>query len=167
MKIALELLDPTQGHPIQVWRFEGRPVVRIGRADGSDVHVVDPRVSRLHAELHHDGWNWRLISRGRNAVLVDGAAVDEHRLVQGSTFRLCSGGPVFRFQEEMAPEGGTTIDGSDLRLLELLTIDEGKKEEEVRQITSGPLFRRLKERADELRQRRVAAEASGDPGGAH
>jgi hypothetical protein len=43
----------------------------------------------------------------------------------------------------------------------MMQIDERKKEQEVREITSGVLFQRLKQRAEELRRRRDAADKQG------
>ncbi len=156
-KIALDLLDSAQGHPVQTWKFDGEVILRIGRADDVQVTIVDPRVSRLHAELELRPLGWILLSRGRNGVLVDGAPVMEHLLHDKQTFQLGPSGPVLRFRENLQPiVNTTTIDGSDNSLFERLQIDLGKKNEEVKEITSGLLFKQLKERADAMRRKNQA-----------
>ncbi len=158
-KIALDLLDSAQGHPLQTWRFEKQSLVRIGRSDDNDVTIVDPRVSRLHAELQFGETGWQLISRGRNGVLVDGLPITERALPDKKTFQLGSGGPVIRFRENHQPAPTmATLDGIDNSMLEMLQIDQRKKEEEVREITGGQLFQQLKQRADEMRRKQRASD---------
>lgn len=159
MKVTLDLLDSAQGHPIQTWRFEDRPVLSIGRSDDSDVMLADPRVSRVHAELQFGQAGWRLISKGRNGVLVNGMQIEEQPLKDKTTFQLGSSGPVLRFREDhQSMQNMATLDGIDTSIFEMLQIDEQKKEEEVRAITGGQLFQQLKQRADALRRKHQAGE---------
>ncbi len=162
-KIALELLDSAQGHPVQTWRFEGEAIIRIGRADENDVTIVDPRVSRLHAELELRADGWLLISRGRNGILVDGTAVSEQKLNDGRTFQLGPNGPMLRFCHHVQPAHNvTTIDGIDPSIFDGLNIDHRKKDEEVQEIIGGSLFQQLKLRADELRRKNQVSESRRD-----
>lgn len=157
--IAVDLLDSAQGHVIQTWRLTGRSIVRIGRSDDNDVTIADLRVSRLHAELQFSQSGWRLISKGRNGVLVDGLPVTEQSLTDKKNFQLGSSGPVLRFHENHLPaQNLATLDGIDDSMLAMLQIDQHKKEEEVREITSGQLFQQLKQRADEMRRKRQTAD---------
>jgi pSer/pThr/pTyr-binding forkhead associated (FHA) protein len=163
-KIALDLLDSGQGHPMQTWRFEGKSVVRIGRSDENDVTIVDPRVSRLHAELQLGQSGWQLVSMGRNGVLVDGLPITQVGLSDKKTFQLGSSGPLLRFRENhLSAQNTATLDEIDTSMLEILQIDQRRKDEEVREITSGQLFQQLKQRADVLRRSRPTA---GDDGNA-
>ncbi|HEU0067721.1 MAG TPA: FHA domain-containing protein, partial [Nitrospiraceae bacterium] len=140
MKVALDLLDSAQGHPIQTWRFEGRSALSIGRGEDSDVMLADPRVSRLHAELEFGHNGWRLISKGRNGVLIDGLQIVEQSLKDKTTFQLGSAGPLLRFREDHpALQNMATLDGIDTSIFAMLQIDEQRKEEEVRAITGAPL----------------------------
>jgi hypothetical protein len=47
-------------------------------------------------------------------------------------------------------------------MLEMLQIDHRKKEEEVREITNGPLFQQLKRQADQLRRAHQTGEDDRD-----
>jgi pSer/pThr/pTyr-binding forkhead associated (FHA) protein len=161
VKVTLDLLDSAQGHPVQTWRFEGRSALSIGRGDDSDVVLADPRVSRLHAELQFTGDGWRLISKGRNGVLVNGVQIDEQSLQDKTTFQLGSSGPLLRFREDhQGSQNMATLDGIDTSIFAMLQIDEQKKEEEVRAITSGKLFQQLKQRADALRRKHQSGEGA-------
>ncbi len=153
--VAVDLLDSAQGHPVQTWKFESEALLRIGRADDCHVVIADPRVSRLHAELEFRPEGWKLISRGRHGVYVDGVLVEEFNLADRRTFQLASGGPLLRFRTNtpsQAANNMTTIDGSDPSIFEALQIDLRKREEEVQQITNSELFHKLRKRADSMRR---------------
>jgi pSer/pThr/pTyr-binding forkhead associated (FHA) protein len=162
--VALDLLDSAQGHAVQTWRFEGQSIIRIGRSDENDVTIADPRVSRLHAELRIEESGWTLTSLGRNGVLVDGLLITQQQISDRKSFQLGSGGPLIRFREDHRPaENIATLDVFDTSMLEMLQIDRHKKDEEVYEITSGPLFQQLKQRAGHLRRRHQAADGqTGD-----
>lgn len=153
--IELDLLDSAQGHPIQSWRFEGRTMLVVGRADETDVRIVDPRVSRNHVELHYAPQEWSLVSKGRNGVLVDGQPVQTVPLVDRMLFQLGAGGPTMRVRldEVVSATSSATLDNVDASMLQMLQIDHRKRDEEVRGITEGALFKQLKQRAGELRRR--------------
>jgi pSer/pThr/pTyr-binding forkhead associated (FHA) protein len=157
--VAIDLLDSAQGHPVQTWKFESEALIRIGRADESDVKIADPRVSRLHAELEFRPEGWKLISRGRHGVYVDGVLIEELTLADKRTFQLASGGPLLRFRTNTPSQANnnmTTIDGSDPSIFEALQIDLRKREEEVQQITNSELFHTLRKRADLMRRKNQA-----------
>jgi len=128
--------------------------VVIGRADETDVRIVDPRVSRVHAELHYSPEGWILVSRGRNGVLMDGVQVTDVQLNDRVPFQLGPGGPQLRFRVNgLSSASSATLDNVDTSLLKMLQIDQQKRDEEVRGITEGALFQQLKKRAGELRKR--------------
>ncbi|MFO0913460.1 MAG: FHA domain-containing protein [Pirellulales bacterium] len=152
--VELDLLDSAQGHPVQSWRFVGRTLVVIGRAEENDVRIVDPRVSRVHAELHYSPAGWILVSRGRNGVVMDGVQVTNVPLSDRLPFQLGPGGPQMRFRlNGLSSAGSATLDNLDTSMLKMVQIDLQKRDEEVRGITEGALFQQLKQRAGELRKR--------------
>jgi len=153
--VALDLLDSAQGHPVQTWKFESEALIRIGRADDNHVVIADPRVSRLHAELEFRPEGWKLISRGRHGVYVDGVLIEEIVLADRRAFQLASAGPILRFRTNTPVQQNNmqTIDGSDPSIFEALQIDLRKREEEVQQITGSNLFNQLKKRAEEMRRK--------------
>jgi diguanylate cyclase (GGDEF)-like protein len=64
----------------------------IGRAQQSDVHVVDDGISRRHAEIIHDD-NGRLVIRdlnSTNGTFCNGARVVEHELQDGDKIQIGS-----------------------------------------------------------------------------
>lgn len=152
--VAVDLLDSAQGHPVQTWKFESEALIRIGRAEESDVKIADPRVSRLHAELEFRPEGWKLLSRGRHGVYMDGILIEEMTLSDNRTFQLASGGPLLRFRTNTpTQQNQATIDGSDPSIFEALQVDLRKREEEVQQITGSELFHQLKKRADQMRRK--------------
>ncbi|HEV8694326.1 MAG TPA: FHA domain-containing protein [Lysobacter sp.] len=63
--------------------------LRIGREPGCDLVIEHPSVSRAHAELYHDGTNWRLRDLGsKNGTFVDGIAISDHPLPRSCWLRL-------------------------------------------------------------------------------
>lgn len=156
---SLRLLDAASGRPVQVWNFANQALVRIGRLDENDVVVVDPHVSRLHAELHYQDGGWQLKSLGRNGVVIDDQRVESVAAREGLVFRLGIRGPTLSFSESGASavdesEAGRSTYQFDMGAVELLGIDQGKTEEQVRQIMQESDFERLLEQARALRARR-------------
>ncbi len=83
------------------WTVDRSPA-RIGRASSSPVHVLDPSVSREHAELAFEGGRWLLRDLGsRNGSRVNGRPADQPvPLTPGDTIevghvalRIAGGGP--------------------------------------------------------------------------
>lgn len=64
-----------------------RPItrrVRVGRAEGNDLIVADPRVSRQHAVIEQDGQGWVVIDlNSTNGTWVNGARVQRSPLRAG------------------------------------------------------------------------------------
>jgi len=72
------------------------PVV-IGRLDGCDVTVDDPKVSRRHAEVRRDMEVFRVVDLdSTNGTEVNGKAVHDHVLADGDEVRV--GDSVLRFE---------------------------------------------------------------------
>ncbi|ACY14302.1 sigma 54-interacting transcriptional regulator [Haliangium ochraceum] len=70
------------------WRSQGR-TCSIGSAEGCDLVLRDPTVSRLHCELSVDDERVRIRDTGsRNGTLVDGVRVVDAFLRGGSVLRL-------------------------------------------------------------------------------
>lgn len=141
------------------WTFDKIAVVRIGRLEGQEVVVMDPQVSRQHAELHYLDGGWQLKSLGRNGVLVDDLRIEEAPARHGMVFRLGPQGPMLSFAE-VAKDAGSDSEASrmtcqiDSSLFEQLDIDRNKTDEQVRQITEDGSFQQLLDRARALRKKR-------------
>ena len=151
----MSLLDPVKGHPLQTWEFDGRPVIRIGRADDNDIVVIDPLVSRVHAELVADATgHWQLVSVGRNGTWVDGEPVSEPRSIgPGMVVQLGSNGPWMEFREGRRElrGGETLLPVSDMSMLQ---IDEELIKTEVSKIAEGEDFEDLRRQAQQFKRSR-------------
>lgn len=111
--VCLHLINPDTGHPIQTWQFETQSSVRIGRAEGNDVVISDPSVSRFHAELQFNGKEWELANLGKNGTLVFGRAITRSRIDEQTLFGLGTAGPLLRFQRsDVAFDSLNTCSGS-------------------------------------------------------
>jgi pSer/pThr/pTyr-binding forkhead associated (FHA) protein len=146
--VVLHLLDSAQGHVLHSWRVSDRSPITVGRNDDNDVVIADPHVSRLHVTLVFQDGGWNLISLGRHGTLIGDRAVSESRLVDGLVFRLGANGPMLRF-DASANSGhrSETLDSIDPDMLNMLDIDQARKEQEVEQITDNELFRQLLEQS--------------------
>jgi pSer/pThr/pTyr-binding forkhead associated (FHA) protein len=159
----VNLLDPVKGHPLQTWEFDGRSVIRIGRADDNDVIVIDPLVSRVHAELVSDeSGHWRIVSVGRNGTWVDGEQVSEPRPIgHGMVVQLGSSGPWMEIRKgRREPRGGETL--SPMNDLSLPQIDEDLMQAEVSRIADAESFEDLRKQAQELKQARAETKLVSD-----
>jgi pSer/pThr/pTyr-binding forkhead associated (FHA) protein len=96
--VSLHLVNPDTGRPIQTWLFEAQKSVRIGRAEGNDVVISDPSVSRFHAELQFNGVEWELVNLGKNGTLISSHSISRVKIDQQTLFRLGTGGPLLRFE---------------------------------------------------------------------
>jgi pSer/pThr/pTyr-binding forkhead associated (FHA) protein len=99
-----------RGEPFLVYRDTGgRQVIRglgdagatvaVGRGESADLHLDDPEVSSLHAELERIGGDWVLVDDGlsRNGSFVNGERVSgRRRLRDGDAVRFGNTLAVFR-----------------------------------------------------------------------
>src|SRR5829696_3931824 len=68
-----------------------RGTVRVGTADGNDLRLTDPTVSRVHATLSLDAGQLRIKDMGStNGTFVDGVRVRDANVAAGSLLRLGS-----------------------------------------------------------------------------
>lgn len=140
-----------------MWTFSD-PIpdcISIGRDASASVALSDPYVSRIHAELIWDGSSWKLWSRGRNGVYVDGRGVDNYPLTHGTRFRLSSVGPTFRFDQQSAAVGQHTLT-IDPTVMQFLSLNQTQVVEQANEIAETNYFRQLQEKARLLRQQRTA-----------
>jgi pSer/pThr/pTyr-binding forkhead associated (FHA) protein len=157
---VVHLLDSTQGHSLQTWRFLGRNLITIGRSDENDIALADPHVSRAHARLVYEEGVWTLSSTGRHGTLVDDRLVSEYTMRHGTIFRLGAAGPTLRFDTQFSEtRRSETMDNIDFDMLDILEIDEIRKQQEVDQIIENSLFQQLQ---GESRRRRATEESSGN-----
>lgn len=153
-EVAVHLLDPALGRPLQSWKFAGRESITIGRAEEREVPMSDPYVSRLHAELRHADGRWVLLAHGRHGVLVQNEPVQEMFVAGDVTFRLGTGGPTLRFQPAAGEDANHHTLCYDAAPLEMFMLDETKLARDVGEIAQADYFQNLQQRAKELRRRR-------------
>ncbi len=152
-RCILHLLDSAQGHPVQTWKFSDCAKITIGRAPECDIGIVDPQVSRLHAELVYQNFVWKLISLGRNGTIVDGERIDQLELIDHTVFQLGGTGPTFKFGFGAATVSNlATLDQFDPDTLNFLAVDEQGKAESVREIADGDSFKALQEQSRRLKE---------------
>ena len=86
--MAAPRLEVSDQHGRRVVRVDKDPFT-IGRRIGSDLHLTNADVSRVHAEITAVDGGFRLCDRGsRHGVFVNGEAVAERRLAHGDRVRL-------------------------------------------------------------------------------
>ncbi|MDX2254556.1 MAG: FHA domain-containing protein [Pseudanabaenaceae cyanobacterium bins.39] len=91
--ITLNLLHPIEALPIQTWKFESEPVIRIGRSGDNDVILYSSVVSRYHVELHRHPTHWEVINLGANGTYINDVQIDKETVQNGLTIRLAATGP--------------------------------------------------------------------------
>jgi adenylate cyclase len=106
------------------WKYELTPrvVCTIGRAPDNSVVLNDPRVSRHHAHVRHDGGYvivdghlaGETIRRSSNKVLVNGSPVEERALKGGELIAV--GGSVLRFEQSADDSTAPPVRYDDQRL---------------------------------------------------
>ncbi len=105
--ITLNLLHPVEATPIQTWKFESEPVIRIGRSGDNDVILYSSVVSRYHVELHRHPLHWEIINIGANGIYLNDQQIDKERIQNGMTIRLATTGPKLQIlldgSESMTP----------------------------------------------------------------
>jgi len=61
--------------PAVLYRFD-KEAIALGRSPDSDIVIVDPGISRFHAEIRREGQRWTITDRGsQNGTLVNGRPV--------------------------------------------------------------------------------------------
>ncbi|PZU94052.1 MAG: hypothetical protein DCE90_15595 [Pseudanabaena sp.] len=91
--ITLNLLHPIEAKPIQTWKFDSEPVIRIGRSGDNDIILYSSVVSRYHVEIHRHSLNWEIVNIGANGTYIDEHQIDKEPLQNGMTIRLAATGP--------------------------------------------------------------------------
>lgn len=143
---VIHLLDSTQGHPLQTWRFKNQELITIGRGEGNDVVLADQHVSRAHATIAYENEEWRIVSIGRHGTVINDRLISEARLTHQTLFRLGVEGPLLRFDTGLSsPTRTETLDNVTFDMLSMLEVDEDRKRAEVEQIVGDRLFQELKE----------------------
>lgn len=152
---TLHLLDSATGRPSHSWKFDNRPLIRIGRSEGNDIIVPDIAVSRFHVELHYRGTHWEVVNLGRNGLFIGGRSVSETAIEDQTSFRLGPAGPRFRLDTAEAEfDGMNTLMGSaPLRGPVTIAIDEAQKNQQVKEIAESEYFQQLKLASSSLRRR--------------
>ena len=151
-KSSVHLLDSSTGQPIQVWRFEDRSLIRIGRSEENQIVITDPSVSRFHAELQYQDGYWEVVNLGRNGILVGGRSVSRERIMDRTKFRLGSSGPLLRFDMSEAEfDGMNTITGGSLLPSPAIMIDTAQKDQQVQEIAESEYFQQLQKISQKLR----------------
>jgi ABC transport system ATP-binding/permease protein len=78
----------------------------VGRDEGADVRLDDPRVSRRQAEFRVEGDHWLVEDlRSRNGTYIDGRRIDRQVITQAVSLRLANpiNGPVIEAVPEVIP----------------------------------------------------------------
>ena len=151
--VSLHLVNPDTGHPIQTWLFETQRSVRIGRAEGNDLVISDPSVSRFHAELQFNGTEWELVNLGRNGTLISSHSISRVRIDEPTLFRLGTGGPLLRFEHSNVAFGSLNTITGTAAPSQSIQIDENQKESQVRAIVESEYFQHLQGISSKLRKR--------------
>lgn len=162
--VCLQLLDSSQGKPIQTWRFSDQTEITIGREDARDIVISDPHVSRHHVTLFAGDDTWMLVSCGRHGTLIDNRMVVEAPLRPGIVFRLGPSGPMIRFDVgEPKPSGSMTMDQIDVDALAMFELDQERSRQEADKIASGALFDELLQESQRLKTARNSGNPTSTP----
>lgn len=154
-RVVLELLDPSQTHPLQSWTFANQDRILIGRSPENDVIVSDPYVSRSHAYLQFEQSQWRLIAISSKQIVHDGHRQADAVIADQAVFRLGASGCFMRFCEGVAPvANSTTTLTFDSSVMPIFHLDEAKMHREADEIAGSDYFQHLKQRAAALRNQR-------------
>nr|WP_242018438.1 FHA domain-containing protein [Pseudanabaena sp. FACHB-1998] len=101
------MLHPVEAIPIQTWKFESEPVIKIGRSGDNDVILYSSVVSRYHVELHRHSLYWEIVNIGANGTYIEEQQIDKTRVQSGVTIRLATTGPKLQIlldgSESMTP----------------------------------------------------------------
>ena len=156
-EVTIQLLDPAMFRPVKSWKFSGQETITIGRSEDQDVELVDPYVSRNHANLQFRDDRWLLISLGRNGVLVANQMVTDYPVGDDVRFRLGTQGPWLRFSTAAEREEALSTVLIDTLPAPEFRVDERRVQSEVGEIASGEYFQELQQRAKRMRRQRDEA----------
>lgn len=105
--IILTLIDPQRQTVLKEWQFQQETIVQIGRAQDNQI-VLDESyvrqellslISRRHVTLQQiNSQTWQLTSQGSNGTFINGNAVQQSTLTDGTQFQLARGGAIFKVQ---------------------------------------------------------------------
>ncbi len=96
-QIRVRLLDPTDdGAPTQ-WTFNKGDTITVGREPSNTVVIMNPRVSRKHAEISFDGAVWQYANRGSGGSLKEGNKTEGFNIAQDDIVQLAIAGPRLQF----------------------------------------------------------------------
>lgn len=155
--IVLELLDSASGVPLQTWSFTEQRRILIGRAEESDVLIVNPYVSRAHAYLDWDNDGWSVVAISSQQLAIGGQRHQSIRLNDGIVFRLGAHGCDLKFTELKTPANEFNYAGTlmfDPDMCPLLHLDKDQLQREVEQITNDSYFQNLSQAVKKLRRGR-------------
>ncbi len=98
--ITLTLLEAQNKTPLENWRFDESPVIRVGRAADNDIVLDSNLVSRYHLELKNTNSknkadSWEIISKGTNGTFLNGVLVTHAPLPNKCFLQLARGGLFF------------------------------------------------------------------------
>lgn len=154
-EVEVQLLDPTSGRTIKSWTFNEQAQITIGRSPDASVEVSDPYVSRNHANIVHQAGEWRLISLGRNGIVVANQLVAEYPVASDVTFRLGLEGPTLRFRTTAEQKNAISATICfDTLPAPMFQLDDTKLKNDVVEIADGDYFQSLQQRAKHLRKQR-------------
>jgi len=154
--IVLELLDSASGVPLQTWSFTEQHRILLGRAEESDVVIVNPYVSRSHAYLIRDESGWKAESISSQQLVVAGKRQQSIRLSDGLIFRLGTHGCDLKFTQPKTPANKFNFAGTlmfDPDMCPLLHLDKEQLQREVDQIANDSYFQNLSQAVKNLRSR--------------
>lgn len=168
MSAFLELIDPQQGLPLQSWPLNSDVPLQIGRAEGADILISNPFVSRAHAYIQKRLGGWEVVGLSDKGIIVDGEKVPSLVLVHGVEFRLAVKGPLLRLRieetavdsEQPSSAGMATI-SFDEQSMPLLVLDANQRDREVQEVLQDDYFRNVQEIAAALRRRKQSPAAPG------
>ena len=104
-KRIIILSGPEQGREFSL---EGVESLIIGRGESSDTQIRDPRISRIHCQIHNQGDKVLLADAGSAAgTIINGQQIVRHQLESGTEF--CIGDTVLRYETDNILQQKTVV----------------------------------------------------------
>jgi pSer/pThr/pTyr-binding forkhead associated (FHA) protein len=97
-EIRLKLLEPLEDGSLLQWLFTTEDTIQIGRDANNNARLDNPRVSRRHAVISHDGRQWQYENLGSNGTLHNGENVEQFTVGNGDVIQLAVTGPRIQFE---------------------------------------------------------------------